>query len=361
MDGHTPMPTGSAPVAVVTGASAGIGRAIVRRIRAQRLARRAAGARARTAWRPPGPRSQALGGEALVIPTDVADETQVEAAAAQVEAEWGAIDVWVNDAMATIFSDVMKITPAGLPPRHRGHLPGRRVGHAGGAAAHEAAAARHHRAGRAPRWRTARSRCRRPTAAPRRRCAASPTRCAASSITIAARSTSPWCSCRPSTRRSSTGAAPRCTGSHGRWAGSSSPRSPRRRCTGPPPTTAAKSGWARRRCRRSLGTKLFPGFLDRLLGRTAVDGQHTDEPLPPRPSRQPVCAGGGRPWCARPLRRAGARLQRPVVGQHAPRPADRRGVGRVDPGPAHAARPLSRTALTSRRRPWTGRRRRRSR
>jgi hypothetical protein len=30
-----------------------------------------------------------------------------------------------------------------------------------------------------------------------------------------------------------------------------------------------------------LGTKIFPGFLDRLLGRTAVDGQHTDEPLPP--------------------------------------------------------------------------------
>jgi hypothetical protein len=30
-----------------------------------------------------------------------------------------------------------------------------------------------------------------------------------------------------------------------------------------------------------LGTRLVPGFLDRLLGRTAVDGQHTDEPLPP--------------------------------------------------------------------------------
>jgi NAD(P)-dependent dehydrogenase (short-subunit alcohol dehydrogenase family) len=30
-----------------------------------------------------------------------------------------------------------------------------------------------------------------------------------------------------------------------------------------------------------LGTKFFPGMLDRMLGRTAVDGQHTDEPLPP--------------------------------------------------------------------------------
>ena len=29
-----------------------------------------------------------------------------------------------------------------------------------------------------------------------------------------------------------------------------------------------------------LGTRVFPGLLDRLLGRTAVDGQHTDEPLP---------------------------------------------------------------------------------
>jgi MYXO-CTERM domain-containing protein len=45
-----------------------------------------------------------------------------------------------------------------------------------------------------------------------------------------------------------------------------------------------------------LGTRLFPGLLDRILGRTAVDGQHTDEPLPPdRPDNlwQPVAGDHG--------------------------------------------------------------------
>lgn len=95
---------------VVTGASAGVGRAVAREFarhgwRVALLARGADGLE--------GARRdvERLGGEALVIPTDVADEAQVEAAAARVEAAWGSIDVWVNDAMATIFSDVMDIAP----------------------------------------------------------------------------------------------------------------------------------------------------------------------------------------------------------------------------------------------------------
>ncbi|HTH80572.1 MAG TPA: SDR family oxidoreductase, partial [Ramlibacter sp.] len=97
-------------VAVITGASAGIGRATVREFakhgwRVALLARGVDGLAAAKA------EAEALGSEALVIPTDVAVEAQVEAAAARVEAEWGAIDVWVNDAMATIFSDVMHIDP----------------------------------------------------------------------------------------------------------------------------------------------------------------------------------------------------------------------------------------------------------
>lgn len=53
---------------------------------------------------------EALGGVAIVIPTDVADPEQVEAAAAAVEARFGGIDVWVNDAMATVFAPFAEIT-----------------------------------------------------------------------------------------------------------------------------------------------------------------------------------------------------------------------------------------------------------
>src|SRR5690606_14296565 len=55
---------------------------------------------------------EALGGRALVVPTDVADAEAVEAAAARVEAQLGPIDVWINNAMATILAPVLEITPA---------------------------------------------------------------------------------------------------------------------------------------------------------------------------------------------------------------------------------------------------------
>jgi NAD(P)-dependent dehydrogenase (short-subunit alcohol dehydrogenase family) len=51
------------------------------------------------------------GGEALVLPTDVADAEAIERAAAQVEAEWGRIDVWVNCAMTTVFAPIVETTP----------------------------------------------------------------------------------------------------------------------------------------------------------------------------------------------------------------------------------------------------------
>jgi NAD(P)-dependent dehydrogenase (short-subunit alcohol dehydrogenase family) len=97
-------------IAVVTGSSAGIGRATAIEFgrhgwRVALLARGADGLE--------GARRdvEQAGGEALVIPTDIADQAQVEAAAAQVERDWGPIEVWVNDAMATIFCDVLSITP----------------------------------------------------------------------------------------------------------------------------------------------------------------------------------------------------------------------------------------------------------
>jgi NAD(P)-dependent dehydrogenase (short-subunit alcohol dehydrogenase family) len=97
-------------VAVITGASAGIGRAAAlafakRGWRVALLARGIDGLEAAHA------EVEAAGAKALVVPTDVADYAQVEAAAARVEAEWGPIDVWVNNAMATIFCDFLRTAP----------------------------------------------------------------------------------------------------------------------------------------------------------------------------------------------------------------------------------------------------------
>ena len=52
-----------------------------------------------------------FGGQALVVPVDVADHEAVEAAAERVERELGPIDVWVNDAMATVFAKVIDTEP----------------------------------------------------------------------------------------------------------------------------------------------------------------------------------------------------------------------------------------------------------
>lgn len=97
-------------VVVITGASAGIGRATAvafgsRGWRVALLARGREGLE--------GAREEvlAVGGEAMIVPADVADPEQLDEAAAQVEHDWGAIDVWVNNAMATIFSAFMDITP----------------------------------------------------------------------------------------------------------------------------------------------------------------------------------------------------------------------------------------------------------
>jgi NAD(P)-dependent dehydrogenase (short-subunit alcohol dehydrogenase family) len=96
-------------VVVIAGASAGIGRAV-----AQEFARRGAriGLLARSRQRLEATRDEVrrLGGEALVVITDVADAEQVEAAAERVERELGPIDIWVNNAMATVFSPLHEMT-----------------------------------------------------------------------------------------------------------------------------------------------------------------------------------------------------------------------------------------------------------
>ncbi|HEY8489486.1 MAG TPA: SDR family oxidoreductase, partial [Dehalococcoidia bacterium] len=88
----------------------GVGRATVRA-----FARRGAhlGLLARGADGLAGARREveAAGGRAVAVPVDVADPAQVEAAAAQVEAELGPIDVWVNNAMTSVFSPFLAMTP----------------------------------------------------------------------------------------------------------------------------------------------------------------------------------------------------------------------------------------------------------
>src|SRR5438067_2467881 len=96
-------------VVVVTGASAGVGRATAcafgRRGDAVALL-----ARGIDGLEAAGQDVKAAGGVALIIPTDVASAEQVEAAAARVERELGPIDVWVNNAMVSVFSPVMQMT-----------------------------------------------------------------------------------------------------------------------------------------------------------------------------------------------------------------------------------------------------------
>lgn len=97
-------------VAVVTGASAGIGRAVAVAFAdagfdVALLARGHSGLDAAAA------EIVERGQRALTIPTDVAVQAEVAAAAAQVENEFGEIDVWVNDAMTTVFAPAWDVEP----------------------------------------------------------------------------------------------------------------------------------------------------------------------------------------------------------------------------------------------------------
>jgi NAD(P)-dependent dehydrogenase (short-subunit alcohol dehydrogenase family) len=97
-------------VVVVTGASAGAGRATARAF-GRRGDRVALLARGENGLRDTCGEVESAGGRALAIPTDMSDPEQVEAAAQRVEQELGEIDVWVNDAMTTVFSPFKELTP----------------------------------------------------------------------------------------------------------------------------------------------------------------------------------------------------------------------------------------------------------
>jgi NAD(P)-dependent dehydrogenase (short-subunit alcohol dehydrogenase family) len=266
-------------VVVVTGASAGVGRAV-----ACEFARHgwhvALVARGQDGLDGARADVQRLGGQAMVLPTDVADADQVESAAARVEAEWGAIDVWVNDAMATIFSPLLQVSPADfqratqvtylgavwgtmaalkrMKPRDRGTIV-----QVGSALAYR-------------------------------------------SIPLQA----PYCGAKAALRGFTDSL--RCELAHDRsgvhltmvhlsafntpqfeWGRTTLHKRPRPMGKIFQPEVAARGVyWAATHHRRELwvgwpavkaivGQRVVPGFLDRLLGRTAVDGQHTNEPLPP--------------------------------------------------------------------------------
>ena len=96
-------------VVVVTGGTAGVGRATARAF-AERGDRVAVLARDEERLRATEEELQELAGGGLAIPTDVANWRAVDDAATQIESELGPIDIWVNNAMASVFGKVADIT-----------------------------------------------------------------------------------------------------------------------------------------------------------------------------------------------------------------------------------------------------------
>jgi NAD(P)-dependent dehydrogenase (short-subunit alcohol dehydrogenase family) len=96
-------------VVAVTGASAGVGRATVREL-ARRGAHVGLIARGPERLEAAAAEVRAAGGRACIAPADVADAEQVERAATRIEAELGAIDVWVNVAMTAVLAEVTDTT-----------------------------------------------------------------------------------------------------------------------------------------------------------------------------------------------------------------------------------------------------------
>ncbi|HEX3328582.1 MAG TPA: SDR family oxidoreductase [Gaiellales bacterium] len=97
-------------VIVLTGASGGVGRATARKLgelgcRVGLVARGRAGLDAARA------EVEERGGEAIAIPADVSDHAAVESAASLVEETFGPIDVWINDAMVTLYAEFLEIEP----------------------------------------------------------------------------------------------------------------------------------------------------------------------------------------------------------------------------------------------------------
>jgi short-subunit dehydrogenase len=101
---------GRKPVVVITGASAGIGRATALRFARQQwrvvlIARSESGVHSAQA------EIENLGGEAMAFALDVREASALRAAAQKAVQRWGAIDVWINNAMVTMFAPVSQTSP----------------------------------------------------------------------------------------------------------------------------------------------------------------------------------------------------------------------------------------------------------
>jgi NAD(P)-dependent dehydrogenase (short-subunit alcohol dehydrogenase family) len=98
-------------VAVITGASSGVGRAMARAL-ADEGAKVGLIARGIEGLEAAAREVQKRGSPAIVLPLDVADAGAVDGAADRVVAEWGKLDIWINDAMVSVFAPTVQITPA---------------------------------------------------------------------------------------------------------------------------------------------------------------------------------------------------------------------------------------------------------
>src|SRR5437763_16350104 len=97
-------------VVVVTGASAGVGRATARAF-ARQGARIGLVARGRAGLEGAKRDVEQLGGKGLIVQADTAHAGQVERAAEAVENQFGPIDVWVNNAFCSVFVPAREMTP----------------------------------------------------------------------------------------------------------------------------------------------------------------------------------------------------------------------------------------------------------
>lgn len=97
-------------VVLITGASGGVGRATAHAF-AARGAKVALLARGHEGLAGTKKEIEERGGRALIVPTDVADPQQVERAAEETESVLGPIDIWINNAMTSVFAPVHEISP----------------------------------------------------------------------------------------------------------------------------------------------------------------------------------------------------------------------------------------------------------
>jgi NADP-dependent 3-hydroxy acid dehydrogenase YdfG len=188
---------------VITGASAGVGRATAHAFGAQG-ARVGLIARGTQALQAAAAEVEKRSGEALALPLDVADPDAIEAAADSVENQFGPIDIWVNCAMATIFAPFHRITP-------EEYRRATEVTYLGFVYGTMAALKRMRARNRGtivqvgPPSATGLYRCNRLIAAPNSRSVGSPTACGRNCFMTEWRCTLSWSRCRRSTRRSLIG------------------------------------------------------------------------------------------------------------------------------------------------------------